>query len=142
MPSRRRVRMTLTAISPRLAMSTVWNTFTSGRRRRRPGQRGVRTRRERQAEDRAGVGGGDDAVVPEPCRRVVRVALLLVLGPDRLLEGVFLVGAPRVTELIPADGGEDGRRLIAAHHGDAGVGPHEEEAGGVGPAAHRVVAGA
>lgn len=35
---------------------------------------------------------------------------------------------------------EDVSRLLASHHRNPGVGPHEEEAGRVGPAAHAVVA--
>src|SRR3954471_9923327 len=52
----------------------------------RVAQRGVRGDRQRQAQDRAGVGGVDHAVVPDPGGGVVRVALGLVLRPDPLLE--------------------------------------------------------
>jgi hypothetical protein len=44
----------------------------------------------------AGVSGIDDAVVPQPRGGVERMALLLVLGQDGLLEGGLLLGSPRV----------------------------------------------
>ena len=81
------------------------------------------------AEDAPRVERVDDAVVPEPRRRVVRVALALVLGADRVLVDV-------------ADHGEDGRGLVAAHHGDARVRPHPQLARLERASAHRVVAGA
>ena len=39
----------------------------------------------------------DDAVVPEPRRRVIGTALLLILRADRRLELFFLLGAPGFT---------------------------------------------
>ena len=50
--------------------------------------------REREAEDAAGLGRLHDAVVPEPGGGVVGVALLLVLPPQRRLEGLLLLPAP------------------------------------------------
>ena len=47
-----------------------------------------------EAEHAARVGRIDDAVVPQPRRRVLRAALGFVLLADRRLERVFLVGAP------------------------------------------------
>src|SRR5215831_15613233 len=146
MPSERSVLITRTAISPRFATRTLVNITpplhpedaVAGRLKRRVGRRG-----QREAEDPPGVGGVDDPVVPQPGRRVVRVALVLVLVADRLLERVLLAGGPVLAarlELIPPDRGEHARGLVAAHHGDPGVRPHPQEAGGVGPAAHRVVA--
>jgi len=38
------------------------------------------------------------------------------------------------------DSGEDGSRLLAAHHGNARIGPGEEETRGVGAARHAVIA--
>src|SRR3712207_9595032 len=55
-------------------------------------QRRVGTRREGQPEHGAGLGGVDDAVVPQPGGGVVGVALGLVLVADRLLERLLLVG--------------------------------------------------
>src|SRR3954464_11016494 len=82
MPISRSVRITRTAISPRLATSTVSNmswplhpedavadVFHGS----------VGTGGERQAEDGARLRGVDHAVVPEPGRGVVRVTLRLVL---------------------------------------------------------------
>ena len=68
----------------------------------------------------------DDAVVPEPRRRVVRIALGLVLRAD-----LVRIGA--------ADRGENRGRLLSAHHADAGVRPHPELPRLVRPAAHPVV---
>ena len=59
----------------------------------RLGQRGARDDVEREAEQVAGVGGVDDAVVPQARGRVVRVALLLVLRADRRLELGLLLGS-------------------------------------------------
>src|SRR6266568_4800038 len=102
MPKRRNVSITRTAISPRLAMSTVSNKAVSlngashsedaiaDRRQRRVGRRG-----QGEAEHGSGVLRVDHAVVPQPGGRVVRAALFLVLLPDRLLERLFVVGRPR-----------------------------------------------
>src|ERR1700710_1568362 len=151
MPSRRSVRITRTAISPRLATRTVENTLTTpasnaggvagtagdafdsawgalhpedavgDRLQRRVGGGG-----QGEPEHVAGVPGVDDPVVPQPRGRVVRVALVLVLGPDRCLELLFRFRAPLLPArlcLVPPDGREHVGRLVAAHHRDAGVGP-------------------
>ena len=52
-------------------------------------------RREAEAEHVAGLRGVDHAVVPQARARVIRVALVFVLLADRLLERLFLFGAPR-----------------------------------------------
>ncbi len=93
------------------------------------GHRRVRRGREAEREHAARVERVDDAVVPEPRGRVVRVALRLVGGADLVRIGI-------------ADHRQHRRRLLAAHHGDARVRPHPELARLVGTAAHRVVAGA
>src|SRR5579863_2607158 len=85
MPSRSRVAMIRTAISPRLAIRTLLKVFpgtgtshpedtVAGRL-----ERGAGGHRQREAEDAAGAGRVDDPVVPQPGSRVVRVALVLVL---------------------------------------------------------------
>src|SRR5690348_5828759 len=106
MPSRRRVRITRTAISPRLATKTVSNISSHpedavGDR----SQRGMRAYRKSKADTRSGVNRVDDAVVPQPRRRIVGVALVLVLGPDGRLERLLLVGRPGLAgrgQLLPA----------------------------------------
>src|SRR3954465_1135600 len=157
MPIVRSVRITRTAISPRLATSTVSNIRSS------PGtfgaespqshsedavtqlaERRVRARREGETEHGAGLRRVDDAVVPEAGGGVVRVALVFVLVADRRLERLFLLGRPLLAaglEPVAAHGREHAGRLLAAHDGDAGVGPGEQEPRRVRPAAHRVVAG-
>ena len=41
---------------------------------------------------------------------------------------------------IALDGGQNGGRLLAAHHGDTRIGPHEQETRRVSPATHAVIA--
>src|SRR4051794_16765207 len=85
MPRRRNVRTTRTAISPRLATSTVENTSAPLHPEDAVGDRaegGVRARRQSQAEHVARLERVDDAVVPQPRRRVVGVPLPLVLLAD------------------------------------------------------------
>src|SRR5215212_357697 len=82
----------------------------------------------RKAEQAARIGGVDHAVVPESRARVVGMALALVLLANRRLE--LVLGFTRWK--IPFDGGEDARRLLATHDGDASVGPHPQEARRVG----------
>jgi hypothetical protein len=91
------------------------------------------------------VGGIDDAVVPEPRGRVVRRTLVLVGAEDRRFEGLLVLGRPLLAprlEPVATDRCEHRSRLLAAHHRDAGVGPHPQEARVVGATAHAVVAGA
>ena len=73
------------------------------------------------------------------------MALELVLIADRRLEGFFLFLAPAPAlglDAVAAHGGQHARRLFAAHHADARIRPHPQEARAVGAAAHAVVAGA
>src|SRR4051795_10374020 len=107
MPIVRSVRITRTAISPRLATSTVSNIRSS------PGtsgaespeshpedavselaQRRVGARREGEPQHGAGLRGIDHAVVPEAGGGVVRVSLVLVLLADRRLERLLLLRRP------------------------------------------------
>src|SRR3954451_11459533 len=132
MPIARSVRITRTAISPRLATRTVSNI-----RHSHPedavaelAQRRVGARGEGETEHGAGLRGVDDAVVPEAGGGVVGMALVLVLVADRRLERLFLVGRPLLTaglEPVAAHLGQHAGRLLAAHHRDAGIGPGEEE---------------
>src|SRR5580700_4113456 len=140
MPSRSRVRMIRTAISPRLAIRTLLKLF-AGTGASHPEdavagrlERGVGGRGQREPEDPAGAGRVDDPVVPQPGGRVVRVALVLVLLAD-----VGLVTADATTDAT-TDGGQHARGLVAAHDGDAGVRPHPQKSWRVGAAAHRVIA--
>ena len=87
------------------------------------------------------VGRRDDAIVPEPRAGVIGMALALVLGADGGLEGLLLFRRPGRLHIVLLDLGEDRGRLLAAHHGDACIGPHPEEAWTIGPAAHAVIAG-
>src|SRR5512145_661823 len=110
---------------------------------RRRGDRGVGGGCEAHAEDPAGVDRVDHPVVPQAGGRVVRRALLLVLLTDRRLERLLVVGGPLAAlglDAVTTDGREDRGGLLAAHHGDPGVGPHPQEARVVGAPAHPVVA--
>src|SRR4051812_38120549 len=124
MPISRSVRITRTAISPRLATNTVSNMSWPLHPEDAVAdvlQGGVGAGRERQAEDRAGVLGVDHAVVPEPGGGVVRVTLGLVLLADRGLERLFVLGRPFLAaglDPVAADRREHRRRLLAAHHRD------------------------
>src|SRR5688572_17105743 len=144
---RRAVRKTRTAISPRLATRTVgtwWGflLFISSHPEDavlRLGYGRVVGSGDRQGQREPGVERVDDAVVEQPGRRVVRVTLAVVLLPDRLFERLLLFLGGEAALL---HGGQDRGRLLTAHHRQAGVGPHPQEAGRVAPAAHGVVAGA
>src|SRR3546814_12756797 len=72
------------------------------------------------------------------------MALAVILGTDRILEGLFLVLAPAAAaglDAIALDGGQHAGRLLATHHRDAGIRPHEQKPRAVGPAAPAVIAG-
>src|SRR3546814_3707292 len=97
--------------------------------------------RDAEPERHAGIERIDDAVVPQPGRRIIGMALLLILGADRSLESLLVVRRPVVAPrgaAVAADGGEHLGRLLAAHHRDARVRPHPEEARAVGAPAHAV----
>src|SRR3546814_20444635 len=86
----------------------------------------------------------DDAVVPQPGRRIIGMALLLILGADRSLESLLVVRRPVVAPrgaAVAADGGEPLGRLPAAHPRDAPFRPQPTEHRAVGAPAHAVVAG-
>src|SRR5919201_3192681 len=101
--------------------------------------------RDGQAQRGTCVGGIEDAVVPQARCAVVGAALNLVLlqrGPHKL----FLLRRRHVraacAQVIQPHLQEHRGSLLAAHHRDARVGPHPQEARVVSAAAHRVVAGA
>src|ERR1700744_6452430 len=54
----------------------------------------VERRREAERQHAARLRRRDDAVVPEPCGRIIRIALGLELIADRLLELRLLLGRP------------------------------------------------
>src|SRR4051795_9833011 len=128
MPIVRSVRITRTAISPRLATSTVSNirsspgTFGAESPESHPEdavaeltQRRVGARREGEPEHGAGLRGIDHAVVPEAGGGVVRMALVLVLLADRRLERLFLLGRPLLAaclEPVAANLGEHAGCLL------------------------------
>src|ERR1700754_804419 len=79
-PIARSVRMTRTAISPRLAIRTV-SKLTPSHPEHAVGdglERSLSDNRKRKTENSSGVSRVDDAIVPQPRRRVVGVALVLV----------------------------------------------------------------
>src|ERR1700760_2929027 len=90
------VRITRTAISPRLATRTVSKPIAlhpeDAVGDRFDGH--VRHNRKGKTDNCSGIGGIDYAAVPEPGRRVVRIALLFVLCADRGFEGLLLLGGP------------------------------------------------
>src|SRR5919202_1435846 len=99
--------------------------------------------RDGQAQGCARVGGIGDAVVPQARRAVVGAALDLVLlqrGPHEffLLRGRHVLAT--CAQVIQPHLQEHRGRLLAAHHRDARVGPHPQEARVVSAAAHGVVA--
>ena len=91
-----------------------------------------------QRDDPAGVGGVDDAVVPQPRAGIIRMALALVTLADRSLERSFVGGAGEAARF---DRGQHRRRLFAAHDADPGVRPHPQEPRRESATAHAVVAG-
>src|SRR5882724_9003357 len=99
----------------------------------------VQRRMEGEAENVAGLHGVDDAVVPEARTGVIGIALALIARPYGCLERLCLFRRPPLR--VAMDGRQDRGGLLAAHDGNARVGPGEEEARAVGPAAHPVVAG-
>src|SRR5882757_1408830 len=95
-PMRLAVRMIRHAISPRLAIRSLSKrrvrdtSHPEDAEARRLGCRRIQRSRERKAQHGARIGRIDDAVVPNPRARVVRMALLFVLRADRRLEGLVV----------------------------------------------------
>src|SRR5580698_3190191 len=117
-PRRRAVPIMRRAISPRLAMSkdSSMRLHPEKAELRARGDRLVQSRREREPKDIAGLRRIDDAVVPETCSGIVGIALRLVAGAHRLLEGRLLLRRPCfIAGLhgIPLDGREHRCRLFA-----------------------------
>src|SRR5437763_10784975 len=83
--------------------------------------------RKAEAEVGAGVGGIDDAVVPEARGRVVRRTFRLVFLQHGIGDGALFLGAQllaRARELIAFHRRQHARGLLASHHADARVRPH------------------
>src|SRR5690606_20876736 len=100
---------------------------------------------QRQPEHVPGIRGVDHAVIPEPGRGVVGVALPFVFAGDGVADSRLRLGIKGFAlffQLILFDLYQDAGRLLAPHYRDPGVGPHKQKAGIIGPAAHAVVAGA
>src|SRR5918995_6049696 len=75
--------------------------------------RGVERGGQAERQHGAGLRRVDDAVVPQPCARVIRVALALVLVQNRRLEGFLFIGGPalpRALQVVAAHLGEHVRR--------------------------------
>src|SRR4051794_9760056 len=86
--------------------------------------RGVEGSGDAEPQRHAGVGRIDDAVVPQPGAGVIGMALVFVLGADRRLEGLLVLRAPGFAlrfHAVAAHLGQHAGRLLAPHHGDAGV---------------------
>src|SRR5438477_8709428 len=99
MPSRRAVRMTRQAISPRLAMRIFWNIFASGAGGR--SQRDVAVLAPRVVE----------LLVAEHRQRPAQ-ALAGLVGQDHVVDEAAVAGDERVGELLPVlllAGGDPGR---------------------------------
>src|SRR5262249_28017462 len=97
--------------------------------------------RQSQRQGLARPGGIEDPVVPQPGRRIVGRALALVLRDDGIADRGLLLGAERLSvarELVALDRREHAGGLLAAHDGNARVGPHPEQARLVRPSAHAV----
>src|SRR5215469_8313038 len=153
MPILRAVRKMRQAISPRLATRRLRIMFAMRVARMWPlhaeePETRVLVRRvahgcERERQDPPCLQRIDHAIVPEPRRSVVGMALALVLLANRLFESILLLGRPtaaRSLELSALHGGEHARGLLAAHHGDARVGPLKEKSRRVRAPAHGVIA--
>src|SRR6185312_4880225 len=81
----------------------------------------------------------------QPGARVVRVTLQLVLLAQRRLERLLFGGRPVPAlrlDAVALDGSEHAGGLLTAHHADARVRPHPQEARRVRATAHAVIAGA
>ena len=137
MPIARAVRITRSAISPRFATSStsrsIARRISAGTlpTRRAVHRRRVR-RRQRDRDHRARVARIDDAVVPQPRGREVRVALLVDLlprsSPSSTRELLLVDGLAALGRGVALDDVEHAGELLAAHHRDAVVRPREQEA--------------
>src|SRR5690242_6075676 len=97
MPSAFAVRMMRRAISPLLAMSRLSIIATSHPKEAetRPfGDRCIQAGGKSKAQHITRLARIDDAVVPETCSGVIGIALGLVAGADRRLEGFFIFDWP------------------------------------------------
>src|SRR5690606_38452006 len=98
---------------------------------------------ECHAQNIPGLQRVNHTVIPQACAGIVRMTLLFVGVDNRLLEVALFVGAPGLAaafEVVALDLGEYTGSLLPTHYGNAGIRPHEHEAGIVGATAHAIVA--
>src|SRR5208283_3301803 len=96
-----------------------------------------------KTQHHAGLGRIDDAVIPNPRARIIGMRLALESLADRRLEELFFLRRPGFSfcfQIVPAYLRQDIGGLFAAHHRNAGVRPHEEEARPEGTPTHAVIA--
>src|SRR6476620_5341522 len=97
-----------------------------------------------QTEDRPGIYGIDNAVIPEPGRAEKGAAFSLVLGDRRIHDSALLISGHRrlfTGPLLLLHGDKYLGGLLRSHDRCACIGPQEEEARTIGPSAHRIIAG-
>src|SRR5213075_2371120 len=102
--------------------------------------RSVQAGRQREGQHVARLGRIDDAVVPEPRGGEVGAALPLVGVENRLLERAHFFVRHRLLRARLLDLRQHRGGLLAAHHADPAVRPHEEKARLIRAPAHAVVA--
>src|SRR3974377_1065380 len=127
------VRMMRRAISPRFAIRSR-RTVASHPKHAKPRFRdgGVQGSVQPQCQHAARLDRINYTIIPEPSRRVVRMALALVLGTDLRFEILLVVA-------LAAHFSQHVGGLLPAHHGNAGIGPHPKEPWTVGAAAHAII---
>src|SRR5215813_2616879 len=109
----------------------------------RPLKRSLIGGRQRNRQNRSRLARINDSVVPEPRRREIDIRLFLYLVFEhllrhRLLRLVYLNAC--AGRRVAFDDVHHAGELLSAHHGDAVVGPGEDESRVVGATAHGVIA--
>src|SRR3546814_12001064 len=90
-----------------------------------------------EAKDVAGLGRIDHAIVPQPGRGMIGVALILIFLPDGGLEGFGFLRGPFVC--VAVDGGEQRGRLLSPPNSDPSIGQGELEKLSIGEAKQAVI---